>query len=76
MTLQTFRKMLARRPFQAVRLVTSSGESYEVRHPETAFLTRTEIVIGTNLRDGVPAQFKIVSLLQITAIEPLETQAA
>ena len=77
MTVQTFREMLARRPFQPVRLILSSGQSYEIRHPEMAMLTRTSIQIGTDLaEDGVPAEFKIISLLHVAAIEPLTTQAA
>lgn len=77
MTLQTFREMLTRRPFKPVRIVTSSGQSYEIRHPEMALLTRTDLLIGTDLADdGVPAEFKIVSLLHVTAIEPLESRAA
>jgi hypothetical protein len=77
MTVQTFREMLGRRPFQPVRLVLSSGQSYEIRHPEMAMLTRTSILIGTDIApDGVPAEFKIVSLLHVTAIEPVESKAA
>ena len=77
MTVQTFKEMLARRPFQPVRLVTSSGKSYEIRHPEMAFLTRTDILVGVDAaEDGVPAEFKIVSLLHVTAIEPIEKPSA
>jgi hypothetical protein len=77
MTVQTFREMLARRPFQPVKLTLSSGQSYEIRHPEMAMLTRTSILVGVDLaEDGVPAEFKILSLLHVTAIEPLTTQAA
>ena len=77
MTVQTFREMLGRRPFQPVKLTLSSGHSYEVRHPEMAMLTRTSILIGTDIaEDGVPGEFKIISLLHVTAIEPLSTQAA
>jgi hypothetical protein len=77
MTVQTFREMLARRPFQPVKLILSSGPPCEIRHPEMALLTRTSILIGTNLaEDGVPAEFKIISLLHVTAIEPLTPQAA
>ena len=77
MTVQTFREMLGRRPFQPVRLTLSSGNSYEIRHPEMALLTRTSLLIGVDLaEDGVPAEFKIISLLHVTAIEPLTTQAA
>jgi hypothetical protein len=77
MTVQTFREMLARRPFQPVRLTLSSGQAFETRHPEMALLTRTSILIGTDVsEDGVPAEFKIVSLLHVTGIEPIGAQAA
>jgi hypothetical protein len=77
MTVQTFREMLARRPFQPVKLTLSSGQSYEIRHPEMALLTRTSLLVGTDVADdGVPAEFKIISLLHVTAIEPLTTRAA
>jgi hypothetical protein len=72
MTLQTFRDLLAQRPFKPFRLVMSSGQTHEVRHPEMALLTRTSILVGVDIADdGVPAEFKICSLLHVTAIEPL-----
>ncbi len=50
----------------------SSGLSYEVRHPEMAFLTRTDLLVGIGDSDeGVPAAFKICSLLHVTTVEPL-----
>jgi len=72
MTVQTFRELLAQRPFRPFRLVMSSGQVYEVRHPEMAWLTRTDLLVGVDqTEDGVPAEFKICSLLHITAVEPL-----
>ena len=72
MTVQSFRELLGRQPFQPFRLVMSSGQTYEVRHPEMAMLTRTDILVGLGeTDDGVPAEFKICSLLHVTAIEPL-----
>jgi len=77
MTVQTFREMMGRRPFQPVRITLSSGQSYEIRHPEMAMLTRTSLLVGTDLADdGIPAEFKILSLLHVTAIEPITQQAA
>ena len=77
MTVQRFREMLARRPFQPVKVTLSSGQSYEIRHPETALLTRTDLLIGVDVADdGVPAEFRILSLLHVTAIEPLTGKAA
>jgi hypothetical protein len=72
MTVQTFRDLLTERPFKPFRLVMSSGQSYEVRHPEMALLTRTSMLVGVDqAEDGIPAEFKICSLLHVTAIEPL-----
>jgi hypothetical protein len=77
MTLQTFREMLNRRPFQPVKLTLSSGQAFEIRHPEMAMLTRTSLLIGTDVaEDGIPAEFKIVSLLHVASMEPLSSQAA
>lgn len=72
MTLQTYRDLLRQRPFEPFRLVMSSGQTYEVRHPEMAFLTLSDIVVGVGeTEDGVPAEFKICSLLHVTTVEPL-----
>jgi hypothetical protein len=52
----------------------SSGQSYEVKHPEMAWLTRTDLLVGAGEEDnGVPSEFKICSLLHVTTIEPLPT---
>jgi hypothetical protein len=77
MTVQTFRELLAQRPFRPFRLVMSSGQTYEVRHPELAWLTRTDILIGVGeMDDGVPAEFRICSLLHVATIEPLSPTAS
>ena len=77
MTIQTFRELLAQRPFKPFRLVMSSGQSYDVRHPEMAMLTRSDLLVGVDDgEDGVPAEFKICSLLHVSAIEPLSSAAS
>jgi hypothetical protein len=40
-------------------------------------LTRTTLLVGIDAADdGIPAEFKMCSLLHVTAIEPLETATA
>jgi hypothetical protein len=74
MTVQTFQELLAKLPFEPFRLVMSSGQTYDVRHPEMAFLTKTDILVGIGDTDeGVPAAFKICSLPHVTSIEPLKS---
>ncbi len=75
MTVQTFRDLLQERPFRPFRIVMSSGQSYEVRHPEMAMLLRTDILVGIDVEDGFPSRFKICSMLHVTAVEPLESAA-
>jgi hypothetical protein len=77
LTVQTFRDLLSQRPFKPFRLVMSNGQTYDVRHPEMAWLTRSDILVGVDIADdGVPAHFKICSLLHVTAVEPLGVAAA
>lgn len=77
MTVQTFRDLLTQQPFRPFRLVMSSGQAYDVRHPEMALLTRSDMLVGTGDTDeGVPAEFKICSLLHVTAVEPLSAASA
>ncbi len=77
MTVQTFHDLLHEKPFRPFRLVMSSGQSYDVRHPEMAMLTRSDILVGIgDVRDGVPSRFKICSLLHVTAVEPIEQTAS
>jgi hypothetical protein len=77
MTVHTFRNLVAERSFKPFRLVTSSGHAYEVRDPEMAMLTRTDMLVGIDIEDdGVPAEFKFCSLLHVTAVEPLSLAAA
>jgi hypothetical protein len=77
MNLQTFRDLLTKRPFQPFKLVMSGGQSYDVRHPEMAWLTRTDIYVGIGETDeGVPAKARICSLLHVTAVEPIDSAAS
>lgn len=74
MTTTMFRDLLRQRPFRPFRLVMSSGEAYEVRHPEMAWVTHNDIFVGVDLADdGVPADARICPLLHVTAVEPLPT---
>ena len=65
---------LARRPFEPIRVVMSSGESYEVRHPEWALLTKTNLYIGLpgSKRDNVPQRAVHCAMLHIASIETLQ----
>ncbi len=76
MTAEALRDWMQRRPFEPFRIMMSSGDAYEIRHPEMAFLTRAEIIIGLGERGGIPSRHRTVSLLHVTAAEPIDSSAA
>ena len=77
MNVRSFRKLLTQQPFRPFRLVMSSGQTYEVRHPEMAWLTGTDLLVGINeTDDGVPAEFRICPLLHVATVEPLGVKSA
>jgi hypothetical protein len=72
MTTTMFRDLLRQRPFKPFRLVMSSGESYEVRHPEMAWVTKNDIFVGIDVADdGVPADARICPMFRVATVEPL-----
>jgi hypothetical protein len=77
MTVRDFKDLLTSKPFQPFRVVMSSGEAYEVQHPEMAWLTRTNLFVGIDAdSDGVPGRAKMCSLLHVTVVEPLGVSKA
>jgi len=70
--LEALREWLGRRPFEPFRVVLSSGESYEVGHPEVALLVQRGMYVGLPAGNGdIPEQAAFCSMLHITAVEPL-----
>jgi hypothetical protein len=71
-TIDILKDFIARRPFTPFRVVASSGETYEIRHPENAVLYRHGLMLAYGERGGkVPEHAAHLSLLHITAVEPI-----
>jgi hypothetical protein len=64
---ETIREFLDREPFEAFRVVTSSGESYVVRNPHNVALLRSEVFIAAPNSD----RRTFVPLLHVAAVETL-----
>ena len=78
MTADTSREILRRAPFEPFRVVMSSGESYNVLHPEMVFVTAKALILAipdsTNA-DGERLAF--CSYLHLAHVETLKpTRAA
>ena len=69
--------MLTRQPFEPLRVKTSSGETFEIRHPEIAMLAKSAMVIVHPDASGGPSdRVEYVSYLHIVSGETLAGAAA
>jgi len=69
--------MLTRRPFEPMRVKTSNGETFEIRHPEMASLARSAMVVVHADADGTPSdKVEYISYLHIASVETLAGVAA
>jgi len=66
---QSMRLFLNAKPFEPFVVVMSSGQRYEVRHPENAVLTKTKIVIIDPEADTVA----ICGLLHVATVATQQT---
>jgi hypothetical protein len=73
MSADSFRQLIRQQPFQPFRVVMSSGEGYDVRHPEMIMVLQNRVLIGVDVEDDeAPANYTICPLLHVAGIEPLE----
>jgi hypothetical protein len=75
---EEFRTLLRRQPFIPIRVYLSDGTSYEIYHPEMAFLTRSTVEIGFEEQKGSGVADRVMhcSLLHIVRIENADGQTA
>jgi hypothetical protein len=71
---QNIRDLLQRRPFEPFRVVLSSGDSYDVRHPEFAWLVKGGLYVGLPSQENgnesdLPDRAVYCSALHIAAVE-------
>jgi hypothetical protein len=72
MSVDALKTALARRPFAPFRVVLSSGDGYEIRHPEFAWLVKGGLYVGLSAdNDELPERAVFCSMLHIAAIEHL-----
>jgi hypothetical protein len=61
------------RPFVPVRIVTSSGQSYDIKHPDLVLIGKQALIIGTASNDS-PTIFEVanrVAILHITDMQDI-----
>ncbi len=67
-------QLLRRRPFQPFRLHVTTGQTYDIRHPEFIIVQRqsAEVGLDPDPRTGVVDRVEYLSLLHIVRIENLD----
>ncbi len=64
--------VLRRQPFQPFRVRLSTGQGYEIRHPEFAAITRTSLFVGDpSANQDFPDRMIQCDLLHVVALEPI-----
>lgn len=69
---------LHERPFVPVRLVTSSGQSYDITHPDLVLVGRRFLIIGTASNEN-PSQIESasrVAVLHVADLRDIPRQSA
>jgi hypothetical protein len=72
-TPQQVKARLREQPFRPLRIVTSSGQAYDVKHPDLVFVGRNDLIIGTASND-MPQFYDDVSrvaLMHVTDLQDL-----
>ena len=59
-----------RQPFTRFRIVTSSGEAYEITHPESIVIGRRGVALSVRGEDA-PEEYHYLSIMHITAMEAM-----
>lgn len=60
-------------PFVPFRLITSSGQAYDVTHPELLMVGKSRLVVGTASNDnpGIFETTNMVAILHVTDLQEL-----
>ena len=69
MTLDTIEELRSRKPFEPFRIITSSGDRYEVRHPELLLRVKNGVYVGQGGKGKVANRAAFISLLHVSSIE-------
>ena len=75
--IDTLKDLLARRPFLPFRVILSSGDSFEIRHPEFAWLVKGGLYVGLPTQSGsngqadLPERAVFCAALHLAGVEQL-----
>ncbi|MEO6183519.1 MAG: hypothetical protein ABIP71_10580 [Verrucomicrobiota bacterium] len=76
-TAQQLKERMEEKPFRPFRMIMSSGDTYEVRNHDSAWVLRNAIEIGLDPdAEGMVALTRRCAILHIASIEDIPTPKA
>ncbi len=74
---ETLREQLRKQPFEPFRVYLSDGSRYEVRHPEMMAVSRRDVAIGLDPKNGeLSERLALCDPLHIVRVEPINGTTA
>lgn len=76
LTAELIRERVRQQPFVPLRVVTSSGQTYDVYHPDMIWIGRTDLHVGMPSPDDptIYERDARIAILHITALEDLPSR--
>jgi hypothetical protein len=73
---EELKNIIRRQPFLPVRIFLSDGTTYDIRHPEMAFITRSTVEVGREAREGsgIADDVVYISLVHVVRAEHIDGQ--
>jgi hypothetical protein len=72
-TADDIRGRIRQQPFTPLRIVTSSGQTFDVSHPDLVWIGRRDLMVGTALPDAPTYYDQVtrVAIMHVTALQDL-----
>jgi hypothetical protein len=71
MSPEELRELLYRHPFEPFRLLLTTGETIDIRHPEMAIVAWSYVAVALRPRNGIAENVPWISLIHIVKASPL-----
>ena len=72
---EDLREFTRKNPFEPYRIHITSGQTYDIYHPDQVIVLRSRVVIGVGGENGVPDGVEHVALIHIVRVEELKVES-
>ena len=69
-------ELIRTQPFIPLRIHTTDGQTYQVRHPDQIIVLRSRLVLGVGGGNGVPERLQHIALIHVVRVEERSSEAS